>query len=76
MERRMTAVPVVCALCATPFTLTPHAHTRRIARYGDRLLCVRCLTDSWLRTRAGQYQQERVLHDARGHPDEANHPAE
>ncbi len=73
MERRVTVVPVVpvvCALCATPFTLTPHAHTRRIARYDDRLLYVLCLTDSWLRTRAGRYQQVRVLRDAGSHPAE------
>lgn len=33
-------VPVVCARCAHPFTLTPHAHAR-------------CLADSWLHTWQG-----------------------
>ena len=63
MTKRATRVPVVCALCATPFTLAPHAYARRCERYGERLLCVRCLTEGWLRTRTGQYHQERALHD-------------
>jgi len=41
----------------------PHAYARRRERYGGRLLCVRCLTEGWLRTRAGQYQQEQALRD-------------
>ncbi len=54
---------MVCAACATPFMLAPHAYTRRRERYGNRLLCVRCLTEGWLHTRAGQYHQERELRD-------------
>ncbi len=63
MTKRATGVPVACAVCAAPFTLAPHAYARRRERYGDRLLCVRCLTEGWLRTRAGQYQQEQALRD-------------
>ncbi len=63
MTKRATAVPVVCTACAAPFTLAPHAYARRCERYGDRFLCVRCLTEGWLRTRAGQYQQEQALRD-------------
>ncbi len=63
MAKRATSVSVLCADCATPFTLTSHAHARRIARYGERLLCARCLTAGWLHTHAGRYHQERALRD-------------
>ncbi len=63
MTKRATGVPVVCAACTAPFTLAPHAYARRCERYGDRILCVRCLTEGWLRTGAGQYHQERALRD-------------
>ncbi len=48
MASKTPAIAVVCAQCARPFTLTPPAHARRLARYGEHLLCARCLADSWL----------------------------
>ena len=62
MTSKPEPVPIVCAGCAAPFTLTPQAHARRMARYGGRLLCSRCLSDSWLRTR-GSYQKDALLRE-------------
>jgi len=56
-------VPVVCARCAHPFTLTPHAHARRRARYGEHLLCARCLADSWLHTWQGAAVGDALLRE-------------
>jgi len=56
------STPVVCVACAAAFTLTPQAYERRVARYGAHLLCSRCLSDSWLRTR-GAYQKDALLRD-------------
>ncbi len=60
---RSSTVPVTCAHCAVPFTLTPLAHARRVARYGQRLLCQRCLTDGWLRTWRGAVITDQLLRD-------------
>ncbi len=62
MARKVESVQVVCVACAAPFTLTPQAHARRVARYGAHLLCSRCLGDSWLWTR-GSYQKETLLRE-------------
>jgi len=63
MPRSALTVPVTCAHCAAPFTLTPVAHARRVARYGQRLLCQRCLGDAWLRTWRGAIMAEHLLRD-------------
>ena len=57
-------VPVRCAHCAAPFTLTPRALARRRARYGHHLLCARCLADSWLDTWQGHALSADLLRDA------------
>ncbi len=62
MAKRAGAVPVVCARCDARFTLTASAYERRAVRYGNTLLCSRCLTNEWLRTR-GSYQAETLLRD-------------
>jgi len=62
MSRNAT-IPVTCAHCAAPFTLTPLAHARRVARYGQRLLCQRCLIDGWLRTWHGAVLTDRLLRE-------------
>ncbi len=64
MPRSAARVPVTCADCAAAFTLTPAAHARRVARYGQRLLCQRCLGDVWLRTWRGTVMTDRLLRDA------------
>ncbi len=58
------AVPLTCASCAAPFTLTPFAYQRRRARYGTHLLCPRCLADGWLRSQHGRTAQGDILRDA------------
>lgn len=63
MPRSASAALVSCAQCAAPFTLTPLAHARRVARYGQRLLCQRCLTDGWLRTWRGAIMSDQLLRD-------------
>jgi len=63
MTRRVEKVEVVCAVCAAPFALTPHAHARRVARYGTHLLCARCLTEGWLRSSGAARHKERALRD-------------
>ncbi len=63
MPRSASAVLVSCAHCAAPFTLTPVAHARRVARYGQRLLCQRCLGDAWLRTWRGVIATDQLLRD-------------
>ncbi len=55
MPPKRDPIPVICARCARPFTLTPHAYARRVARYGQTLLCQQCLTDGWLRSQPGRY---------------------
>ncbi len=62
MSRKVETVSVVCVGCTALFTLTPQAHARRTARYGAHLLCSRCLSDSWLRTR-GAYHKDILLRD-------------
>ncbi len=51
MGKYAHTVTVTCATCHDDFTLTARAHARRVERYGERILCQRCLGDVWLRTR-------------------------
>ena len=55
MPKKRPTIPVVCTACARPFTLTPLAYARRVARYGATLLCQQCLTDGWLRMHQGRH---------------------
>jgi len=72
--RRSTPVPLTCTHCQAPFSLTPQAHARRLARYGQRLLCTRCLADSWLHSWQGRMAAAHLLCDeAEAGPDTARH---
>lgn len=51
MGKNSRTVSVVCAVCGDEFTLTEQGFAKRVERYGERLLCQRCLGDVWLRTR-------------------------
>jgi hypothetical protein len=51
MGKNSRIVAVVCAACGDDFTLTEQGYAKRVERYGERLLCQRCLGDVWLRTR-------------------------
>ena len=55
MPKTPDPIPVICTRCARPFTLSPRAYARRVARYGRTLLCERCLTDGWLRLQPRRY---------------------
>ncbi len=62
MNRRAVGrVAITCAQCGTSFTLARHAYERRVARYGARLLCQRCLGDIWLDTWRGARAAEELL---------------
>jgi len=56
---RAAPVPLTCAECRAPFTLTAPAYARRRQVYGDRLLCQRCLGDLWLRMRP--WEKNKIL---------------
>ncbi len=51
MGKYAQIVTAACASCHGEFTLTARGYAKRVERYGDRLLCQRCLGDIWLRTR-------------------------
>jgi hypothetical protein len=51
MGKYAQTVTVACANCHDDFTLTARGYDRRVERYGERILCQRCLGDVWLRTR-------------------------
>ncbi len=57
MGKYAQTVAIQCASCHDEFTLTARGYARRLDRYGERLLCQRCLGDVWLRTRGKHTDQ-------------------